>query len=326
MAPEKEHPPYPEDVKKALRRAVRLEWITIFWLLAIVAVMTWAMGGSQAFKTAWVEDMLSVLAPASFLIAHHFGERPPSEGFPYGFNRAGSLAFFFSSAALFVIGLFLLYEGAMALIKTEHPTIGSKEFFGVQVWMGWIMIGALIFSITPPVILGRRKRGIAKTLHDKVLYVDAETNAADWRTGVASIAGIAGIAFGVWWADAVMAILISLSIIKDGFDALKGATIALLDGAPRSLDSHSISDEARDIVRRLKRRYPGANVQIRETGRFFQGRVEPADENYLPAPLRRELLPEDDWRLISVDRAICESFEGSLKSGARNKDARRETS
>lgn len=301
-----DNPPYPRDVEAALRKAERLEWMTLFWLAVVLAVMTWAMAGSQAFKTAWVEDILSLMAPAAFLIARRLEKRPPSQGFTFGFDRAGSLAFFFSSATLFVIGLFLFYEGAMTLIRAERPTIGSKEYFGFQVWMGWTMIGALCLSVIPPVVLGRRKRKLAETLHDKVLYVDAETNAADWRTGAASIAGILGIAMGLWWADAAMAILISLSIVNDGFGALKGATISLLDGAPRALDSHSLSQEAQDVVARLKRRFPGASVQIRETGRFFRAQVEPASERHLPASVRKTLLPEDDWRLVDVGVALRE--------------------
>ncbi|MAW81177.1 MAG: cobalt transporter [Parvularcula sp.] len=300
----RDRPAYPQTVETALEDAERIEWITLFWLAVIVAVMGWAMGGSQAFKTAWIEDVLSLLAPASFLVARRFEKKPPSEGFPYGYHRAASLAFFFSSAALFVIGAWLLYDGAMSLMKAEHPTIGSRVYFGTQIWSGWIMIGALIFSVIPPVILGRRKLGIAKKLHDKVLYVDAQTNSADWQTGLASIAGIVGIGFGFRWADAAMAVLISLSIIKDGYGALKKATISLLDGMPRALDSHAISEDARLLKSRLESHFPGTNVQIRETGRFFRASVEPEGKRVLPPGLRREYLSEDDWRLIEVTTAL----------------------
>ncbi|MCK5747234.1 MAG: cation transporter, partial [Oricola sp.] len=186
MAERAEHNPacatdrhYPDKVREALAEAERLEWITLLCIFVIVIVMWLAMGGSQAFKTAWIEDVLSLLAPASFLVARRMEKRPASDGFPFGFNRAGSLAFFFSAAALFVIGAWLLFDGARALLTAAHPTIGSHVIFGAQVWSGWIMIAALAFSVVPPVLLGRRKLQIAKTLHDKVLYVDAETNAAD---------------------------------------------------------------------------------------------------------------------------------------------------
>ena len=55
---------WPEDKKRALRRAVHLEWATLFFLATIVAAMYFAMGGSQAMKAAWIE-VFSALFPPS---------------------------------------------------------------------------------------------------------------------------------------------------------------------------------------------------------------------------------------------------------------------
>lgn len=60
--------PLPDSVEHDLQRAEKLEWYTLFWLTLIVIAMTWAAGGSQAFKTAWIEDVLSLMAPTLFLI------------------------------------------------------------------------------------------------------------------------------------------------------------------------------------------------------------------------------------------------------------------
>ena len=82
--------------------------------------------------------------------------------------------------------------------------------------------------------LGRAKLKLSETLHDKVLYADADMNKADWTTGVAAIAGIVGIGIGWWWADSVAALLISLSIVRDGLRNLKGAVAALMDTRART--------------------------------------------------------------------------------------------
>lgn len=297
-------PPRPGDVDDALKRAERLEWQTLFWLVVIVAVMGLVAGGSQAFRTAWIEDMLSLLAPSLFLISRKVEQMPARDGFPSGFHRAGSLAFFFSAAALSAIGAFLLWEGGKTLVLAEHPTVGSIRLFGHTVWLGWLMIAALIFSVIPPVILGRRKIKIARRLSDKVLYTDAETNAADWQTGLAGVAGILGLAFGLWWADAAMAVLISISVLKDGLQGLRIATVSLLDGAPRKLDSMEIDPDAHSIVHSLRERYRGARIQVRETGRYFRVNVEPEDEPHLPPDMADSLMRDASWRLIEVSIAV----------------------
>jgi divalent metal cation (Fe/Co/Zn/Cd) transporter len=168
------------------------------------------------------------------------------------------------------------------------------------------MIGALAFSVVPPVILGRKKSRIARRLHDKVLYVDARTSSADWQTGAASIVGIAGIALGAWWADAAMASLVSMSVLRDGVTALKGSTISLVDGMPRRLDSHEVSDDALSLQNALETRFPGSLVKIRETGRFLRAELVPTDAAKLPRELAGQILGADSWRLLELCQAVRE--------------------
>jgi hypothetical protein len=47
------------------------------------------------------------------------------------------------------MGGFILYDSAMVLVRFEHPAIGLIELFGQQVWLGWLMIGALLYSGLP---------------------------------------------------------------------------------------------------------------------------------------------------------------------------------
>lgn len=297
-------PHHPAEIQTALKKAVRLEIWSIVWLTSIIVIMGVVAGGSQAFRTAWIEDMLSLLPPVFFLIAHWLEQRPSSEKFPYGYQRAGTLAFFFSAAALAVMGGFLFYEGAKSLIMREHPTLSSWTLFGHQVWLGWLMIAALIYSVIPPVILGRMKRKAAAKLHDKVLYTDAEMNAADWQTGVAGAAGIAGVALGWWWADAAAALLISLSILRDGINGLRLSIVALLDGAPRKLESGAIDADAQRIRRALEDRYRDVHVQMRETGRYMRVNIEPAEQHHVPEHIADPLMEKDSWRLLDVSVAL----------------------
>ncbi len=59
------------------------------------------------------------------------------------------------------------------------------------------MIGALVYSIFPPLALGRVKTPLARELHDKVLHVSAMLDKGDWLSGIAAVLGILGIGFGL---------------------------------------------------------------------------------------------------------------------------------
>ncbi|WP_108485330.1 cation transporter [Oceaniglobus ichthyenteri] len=295
----------PDEIKRKLRRAARLEWWSIFWLLTIIVVMYFAMGSSQAMKTAWIEDTLSLLPPILFLLARKFENKPATEQYPFGFHRVGSLAFLLAAGALTAMGGFLLYDATSALILQEHPTIGNVTILGWDVWLGWLMVAALVYSIIPPVILGHMKKPLACAAMDKILYTDADMNAADWKTGLAGIAGIVGIGFGFWWADAAAAGLISFDILRDGLRNLRIAVAELLDGAPRELDSTDVHPIVDTLSAELRKRFPGHDVQVRETGRFVRANVVPFKGAELNIGEARKLLSDDQaWRLMALGRQL----------------------
>ncbi|MCB5176405.1 cation diffusion facilitator family transporter [Microvirga lenta] len=295
------HPALPAEIEQAMRRAKRLSWISIGLLTSIIVAMALVMGGSQAMRTAWVEDMLSLLPPIAFLIALRLEEKPATNQFPFGFYRANSLAFLIAATALTAMGALMLYEAGATLIKREHPTIGSYNLFGHEIWMGWIMIAVLIYSVIPPMILGRLKKPVAAKIADKVLHTDALMNAADWQTGLAGIFGIVGVAFGLWWADAAAAGFISFSILTDGLKSMRSSIFELIDGAPRKIDGPEIDPLVDRLVERLKDVHGDVNIQVRETGRFMRAVVEPPDRPHVSGERARSLIGDDEaWRLIEV--------------------------
>lgn len=300
----------PRAIAADFAHARRLEKWTLFWIGSVVVVMFFATGSSQAMRTAWIEDILSLVPAIVFLIAARLETHGPTEPFPFGFHRVQSLAFLISATALSAVGAFLLFESAMTLISQEHVTIPPVTLFGQTVWMGWLMIAALVYSIIPPVILGRLKEPIARNLQDKVLHTDALMQKADWMTGFAGIGGILGVGFGLWWADAVASGLISASIIKDGVSALRSSTAELIDGAPRKLDTDEIAEEAEALREALEQLYPGAKVRTRETGRFIHVQVsgiEPEGEVDLQALWPGK--PERSWRLAQLSFVPHQSQE-----------------
>lgn len=291
----------PAEIEADIKRAVRLECWTIAWMASIIILIGLAMGSSQAMKTAWVEDVLSLIPALVFLLALHFERKKPTERFPYGYHRVNSLAFLVSAVALAGMGTLLLVEAAISLIEAEHVTIPPVDLLGQDVWLGWLMIAALAYSVVPPVILGRMKLPLARRLQDEVLHTDALMQKADWMTGLAGIAGIVGIGLGFWWADAVAAGIISLSILHDGVTSLRIAVAELADGAPRELGSAELEEEAGALRARLLELYPGADVRLRDSGRFILAQV-----GGVASPDRVDLdalwpgKPERSWRFAQL--------------------------
>ncbi len=307
----------PPELQADLRRAARLEWWTLGWMTSVVLVMGSVMGSSQAMKTAWIEDALSLIPAILFLISIRLERKGETPRYPFGFRRVNSLGFLVSAVTLTAIGGLLLFDSVLTLIKQEHVTIPPITLFGEHLWMGWLMIAALVYSVIPPIILGYLKLPLAKRLNDKVLHTDAMTQKADWMTGLAGMAGVLGVGLGYWWADAAAAGLISLSILVDGVRALRSSTAELIDGAPRAVDSSKIACDAEALRDALAARYPGSDVRIRETGRFMHAQVG----GVLPDGERIDLAsiwpgdPDRAWRFAQLSFVPPEASDEEERTG-----------
>ena len=297
---------FPPEQDQAFRKARRLEWLTIAYLLSVVALLYFVLGSSQAMKTAWLEDILSLVPPIVFLVASKIAIRPPNERFPYGYHRAVSIAFLVASVALLFMGGWLLIDAAIKLIKAEHPTIGGVHLFGYTIWLGWLMLPALVWSGLPAVLLGRAKLPLAGKIHDKVLHADAKMNKADWLTASAALVGVVGISLGYWWADAVAAGFISFEIMRDGYTNLREVVTNLMDEAPKTVERSEIDPLPGRVEGRLKQ-FPwilDAEVRMREEGHVYFGEafVVVAETAHLPEKLYEatKACAELDWRVHDI--------------------------
>lgn len=295
------HDHLPEAKQQLLRRAVRLQWMSIGIMAVVIAAVGLVAGQSQAMRTAFAEDTLALLPPAVFLLGVWRTRRSRDVKHPYGHHRAVGAGHLVASAALLVLGISLVWNGASGLVAGDRPPIGVVSVAGVTFWAGWLMIGVMAASIVPPVILGRLKLQYAEPLHDKVLTADADMLKADWMTGVATILGVAGIGLGYWWADSVAAILVALSILHDGVTNMRQAVRDLLDGRATPVDSDDPHPVNEDLWR-IAVHTPwvtDAAVRVRDMGHVFHSEVfvvpvgnpSVADVEDLTARLR-----ECDWK------------------------------
>ncbi|MEX5257228.1 cation transporter [Kocuria arenosa] len=256
---------------RTLARAVRLERITLGVLAVTVAVVALVAGQSQAMKVAWIEDSLSFLPPLAFLVAVRVAGRRPTPRHPYGYHRSVGVGHLVAAVALLTMGAFLVVDSGSGLLAGERPPIGVVSLFGTPVWSGWLMVAAMTLTSIPPVVLGRMKTKLAEELHDKVLYADADMNKADWMTGLATAAGVLGIGMGLWWADAAAALVVSVSIVKDGIGNLKGSVADLVDSRATTYDDAAPHPLIREVETVLRQQpwVQDVGVRVRDEGHVF---------------------------------------------------------
>ncbi|WP_193510064.1 cation diffusion facilitator family transporter [Cryobacterium sp. BB736] len=319
----------PPELQDVLKRAIRIEWITICFLVVTTILLGLVLGNSQAMKAAWLEDLLSLAPPIAFLVAVRVVNRPPSARYPYGHHRSIGVAHLVAAVALTAVGTFLIVDSLSGLFRAEHPTIGSVVIFGQQVWLGWLMIGALSLTVVPPIIFGRIKMELAEQLHDKVLYADADMNKADWMTAAGSMLGVFGIGLGIWWADAVVATLIGCSILWDGYKNLKAAITDLVDSRATTVDDsapHPLIREVNTYLRSLPW-VEAAGARVRDEGHVLHVEAFVVPES---GKVRLEQLLEArdgcidlDWKIEDIVIVPVEELPEEVGGPSRERQSER---
>ena len=310
----------PADKRKALRRALRIEWLTLVLRISVVAVLYLALGTAQALTAIWLKSLWALLPPLAFIVACRIERLRPTPRFPYGFYRAGTIAFLSGALALSAMGLYLLYVALRGLGELKHPALGALWSQPLLQWPGWPVLAALTYSMLVPVIAGRSRQRLAIDLHDKGLYADATMGRASWLAGGAAIVGVVGIGLGLWWADFIATLLIGADILRHGGRHLYTAVCDLIDEVPRELGSSRVDPLGGRIRDRLNSLawISDARVRLREEGRRLTGIAFVCPQADTPALLTqlaeaRADIQAMDWRLLD--------FELVPVTGARCADA-----
>lgn len=295
----------PDEQQKALRKAKRLAWISLAYVISAVGLVLLVMGNSQAMRAAWLEDMLSLLPPLAFLIAARLTRRSPDRQHPYGWHRSIGVAHLSASLALLAMGLFVVIESTLALVNAEHPTIGTLNVFGYTFWQGWAMIVVLAYTGIPNVFIGRAKQKLAGTLHDRVLHADGEMNKDDWATASGAMIGVLGAGLGIWWLDSAIAVIIGASVIRDGLKNVRGAVAGLTDVRARTTDNSAPHPLIGEILHELDRLnwVQDAGCRVRDLGHVFHVEAWVVPRGSVDASQTaqaRDRIAALDWKLEDI--------------------------
>ncbi len=194
-----------------LRRAIRLEYLTVGWNLVEggVAITAAVLARSIVLFGFGVD---SFVESASGLIMiwrlrterSGVGSAAHVEAIEHRARRLVALS-------LFLLAAYVVFDAVNTLRLRERP-----EFSPVG-------IALTAVSLVVMVRLARAKRQVGRELGSRAMQADAGQTTACWWLSLATLLGVAlnGI-FGWWWADPVTAILVAVLIVREGREAWRG--------------------------------------------------------------------------------------------------------
>lgn len=177
-------------------------------------------------------NLADILAVALSLVALYVMRRPPTERRTFGFGRVGILTALANALGLVLVGAILVYESVKRIQHVEQVS-----GYSVMLVAG---IALVINSVVAFVLMEhRRDLNIRSAFLHQVL--DAAVS-----LGVL-FAGIIIVTTRWYYADPVIALLISLFIFHAAWQIIVEATDILLESVPRHLDIASVQAKMESV-------------------------------------------------------------------------------
>ena len=195
--------PTPAGQEKLRRRGLRLAWFIVAWDLieGAVAVTAGLAAGSIALLGFGIDSAIEVFA-ASVVIWQRRG----------GAHARQRTALRLISVTFFVLAAYIGFEAGRDLITSDKA---GESIVG-------IVLNVVALVVMVPIALAQKRTG--RELGNQTLVSQAQET---WLSNYLSISLLLGLglnaAFGLWWADPAVALVIAAIALHEGREAWEEA-------------------------------------------------------------------------------------------------------
>jgi cation diffusion facilitator family transporter len=239
---------------------LRAGWVSLVLGAAICAGKFAAFGltGSTALLSDAMESIVNVVAAALLLYAVYVAARPADRDHPYGHGKVEFFSAGVEGALIAVAAFTILYRASFDLVR--GPALRRIDL-GIAISAGLALVNAALGVYL--LRTGRRTGSQAVVADGRHVLTDVVTTA-----GV--IAGLVAVHFTQWpRLDPLVAIAVALSILRTGWELLRGAVGGLMDEADHRL--------LEPICEALEREREDAWIDVHSLRSFRSGAVQHTD-------------------------------------------------
>jgi cation diffusion facilitator family transporter len=186
----------------------------------VLKASAWWVSGSVSLLSDALESLVNLAGAMFALLMVTIAARPPDDDHPYGHHKAEYFSSGFEGVLIFAAAAAIIWEAGHRLFD---PQPISQVGWGIALSVvSSAMNGALAWSMLRK---AREARSMALEADARHLYTDVWTSA-----GV--VAGLLGVLATGWlWLDPVIAMLVALNILREGWSLTRRSADGLMDQA-----------------------------------------------------------------------------------------------
>ena len=272
--------------------------------LSVFKIAGGIVGRSTAMVADGIHSLSDLLTDVVVLFSHKIGQLPADENHPYGHGRAETIGATLVGAVIIVAGLGLAYQswGIIATGTFHAPS--------------WPAALAAVVSIAVNEILFRYTRTVGETTNSPSLVANAWHHRSDAISSVAALIGIGGAIMGYPIMDPIAAIIVSVMILKVGYDIAFSGLSDLMDTALSETETRRIETMINNLpgviqTHNLRTRRIGGEV-LMDVHILVDHEASVTEGHHIAENVRRELIRAMDNVqdiLVHVDTEDDDTFE-----------------
>ncbi|RKF13128.1 cation diffusion facilitator family transporter [Alginatibacterium sediminis] len=237
---------------------------TVAIFLLVIKSVAFFYTGAVSILASMIDSLMDIGMSLVNVFAVRYALMPPDKDHRFGHGKAESLAGLAQSCFIAGSALVLLYSGGTALVQQKGIDSNS---IGV-----WVMLASTFITFA----LVAFQRYVIKLTNNAVIKADSLHYVMDIMMNGAVLLALLLIDFGWWWADGLLAVLISLYIMKSAWDIGYQSIQDLLD---REL-SAEIREEILEIAKDSEGVLGAHDLRTRQSGntKIIQLHIELLDK------------------------------------------------
>jgi len=196
---------------------VKLSLVVIIGLIAF-KVTVGVITGSISVIAQAVDSFLDLLAIAITFFAVIIATKPADEKHPFGHGKVENIAAIAQAMLIFTAGGLIIYSAVRRIIT------------GAAIELTEAGIGVMLVSIIASIFLSRHLLKVSRATDSVALEANAHNIAADVYSAAGVLVGLVVIRItGLSIIDPIIALLVSLIILKAAYDVLRKSFGGLID-------------------------------------------------------------------------------------------------
>jgi len=193
-------------------------------ILAIIKGIGGFLAGSRALLADALHSASDIVGSIVILFGVKIAAKPPDKEHPYGHGKAENIASIIVALLLVIVGVEISISSAKVFFG-ERPVAPSK-----------IAIVILVISLVIKELLFHYKYYLGKKYSSSALIAEAWHHRSDSLSSLAALIGIIAAIIGevyeityLIYGDAVAGILVSIIVIKVGYDLAKDSSLIMME-------------------------------------------------------------------------------------------------